>query len=231
MESLNMPDVKFRPIFPSPMGYANFGESNRELNKELIKDIEHNMKNSEGKDKTFKKNESSWQSVADMENLYPSFKTLKQQISEAAKPVIVHSGMDKKYSEELAVKNLWANVAFNAGGYATPHIHGAGETLWSGVYYPSGLNKEKNLDNFGADDFLKIGYFKGDGLLILIDPSKTSKGLVKKGVFDSEYYGAEISIIPRESLLVLFPVWILHMVTPLTHKTKRYSISFAINKD
>ena len=28
--------VAFKPIFPSPFGYCNFGEENRELNKQLI---------------------------------------------------------------------------------------------------------------------------------------------------------------------------------------------------
>ena len=32
--------IAFKSLFPSPFGYANFGESNRELNKELIEDIE-----------------------------------------------------------------------------------------------------------------------------------------------------------------------------------------------
>ena len=36
-----MTDIKFRPIFPSPMGYCNFGNANKKLNKHLIEDIEH----------------------------------------------------------------------------------------------------------------------------------------------------------------------------------------------
>ena len=35
-----MPDVHFKPIFPSPLGYVNFGNANRDLNKRLIQDIE-----------------------------------------------------------------------------------------------------------------------------------------------------------------------------------------------
>ena len=33
--------VAFKPIFPSPFGYCNFGEENRELNQQLIKDINY----------------------------------------------------------------------------------------------------------------------------------------------------------------------------------------------
>ena len=32
--------IAFKSLFPSPFGYVNFGESNRELNKELVEDIE-----------------------------------------------------------------------------------------------------------------------------------------------------------------------------------------------
>ena len=67
-------------------------------------------------------------------------------------------------------------------------------------------------------------------MLVLFDPSRTTKALVNSSLEYEEYYGAECSIVPRESLLILFPTWITHMVTPLTKKSKRYSISFSINK-
>ena len=35
-----MTQINFKPIFPSPLGYVNFGNKNKELNKQLIKDIE-----------------------------------------------------------------------------------------------------------------------------------------------------------------------------------------------
>ena len=57
-----MTNINFKPIFPSPLGYVNFGEANRDLNKRLIEDIENEMSESEGKKRTFKKNKMSWQS-------------------------------------------------------------------------------------------------------------------------------------------------------------------------
>ena len=39
-----MTEIKFKPIFPSPLGFANFGNSNKQLNKDLIDDIEDHMK-------------------------------------------------------------------------------------------------------------------------------------------------------------------------------------------
>ena len=63
--------INFKPVFPSPLGFANFGESNRELNKKLIRDIEHNMSVTEGKTKTFKKNQCSWQSYSGAPDMEP----------------------------------------------------------------------------------------------------------------------------------------------------------------
>ena len=47
------------------------------------------------------------------------------------------------------------------------------------------------------------------------------------------HFGQEsrnFSIKPRESLLVLFPAWVEHMVIPTDNDEKRYSISFGIFK-
>ena len=103
--------------------------------------------------------------------------------------------------------------------------------MWSGVYYPKGIEEIENLDKFEEDEFIHLGFPPNiDGLLVIFDPAKTTKGLIKTATYTREFYGTEVSVTPRESLLILFPVWMLHMVTPLTKKSKRYSISFAINK-
>ena len=44
------------------------------------------------------------------------------------------------------VRNLWANVILGQGGYSFPHTHGMGDTLWTGVYYPKGLEDIENLE-------------------------------------------------------------------------------------
>ena len=49
-----MTQVNFKPIFPSPLGYVNFGNSNKDLNKQLIKDMEKERKEDIGKNATFK---------------------------------------------------------------------------------------------------------------------------------------------------------------------------------
>ena len=221
--------VAFKPLFASPFGYANFGEENRELNKQLIKDINYDKSIDDGKDRSFKHNDSSWQSYPTMETKYNSFEILREQIQYALKPIMKHSGFEEEVVDNCKVENLWANLIFDAGGYSTPHFHGSGRTLWSGVYYPHGLKENNNLDEFKEEEWIQLGFGRGDGLLILYDPAKLVKAQVYKPFETGEYYGQEISVIPRESLLVLFPAWMSHMVTPLTKKENRYSISFACN--
>ena len=221
--------VAFKPLFASPFGYSNFGEENRELNQQLIKDINYDRSVDTGKERSFKHNDSSWQSFPTMETKYNSFEILREQIQYALKPIMKHSGFEEEVVDNCKVENLWANLIFDAGGYSTPHFHGSGRTLWSGVYYPQGLEENNNLDEFKEEEWIQLGFKKGDGLLVLYDPAKVVKAQVYKPFKTAEYYGQEVTVVPRESLLVLFPAWMSHMVTPLTKKENRYSISFACN--
>ena len=221
--------VAFKPLFASPFGYSNFGEENRELNKQLIKDIDTERELDTGKDKTFKYNDSSWQSFSTMEKRYESFETLRQQIQYAIVPIMKHSGIEEQYVDYCKVEHVWANLIFEPGGYATPHFHGSGRTLYSGVYYPQGLTENDNLDEFKEEKWIQLGHRDGDGILVLFDAAKLVKAQVYKPFETGEYYGQEVTVVPRESLLVLFPAWMGHMVTPLTKKENRYSISFACN--
>ena len=226
-----MTQVNFKPIFPSPLGYVNFGNANKDLNKQLIKDMEQERKeHSDGKSATFKKNDASWQSLAKMEDRWDSFVTLKEQILQTCVPILKHSGISDMIAPFVSVGNLWGNIIDNAGGFSKPHMHGSGKTLWSGVYYPKGLEKIDDLDDFDEEKTIINGWAKGDGVLVLFDPSYNTKSLIQTKFDSREFYGGDVSVIPRESLLILFPTWMMHMVTPLTKKEKRYSISFAINK-
>jgi len=221
--------VAFKPLFASPFGYCNFGEENRKLNQQLIKDIDELMTKDEGKHRSFKHNASSWQSFPDMDEKYDSFKKLREQIQYALKPIMRHSGFQEEVVDDCTIEHLWANLIFDAGGYSTPHFHGSGKTLWTGVYYPQGMKININLDEFEEEKWIQLGHKDGDGILVLYDPAKLVKAQVYKPFETGEYYGQEVTVVPRESLLVLFPAWMSHMVTPLTKKENRYSISFACN--
>ena len=55
-----MTDIKFRPLFPSPLGYCNFGNANKIFNKRLIDDIEDHMhKDAKGRPMSGAKHTSS----------------------------------------------------------------------------------------------------------------------------------------------------------------------------
>ena len=227
-----MVDIHFRALFPTPFGFVNFGEEARELNAMLVKNIDEELVRyqPDTAERTFAKNECGWQSDLGMETLYGSFAKLGDVISSCIGPVLTQSGFKQEYAEELYVSSLWANVILSAGGFSEPHLHGDGNTLWSGVYYPK--SDHEDLDNFDPNEFIIGKSQHGSGYLILRDPAFSIKRQVKvKGKFNNKsYYGDSITIKPRESLLVLFPAWLEHYVQPVTDNTRRYSISFAINK-
>jgi len=221
--------IAFKSLFPSPFGYVNFGESNRELNKELIEDIETHRGKYDSEEATFRSNNNSWQSETQLENRYSSFEKLRKQIDKVSKPILKHSGCKEETLPHLKACNLWANVIFDVGGFSFPHIHPSHMSIWTGVYYPHGAEYE-DLNRFVEEEVIQLNRQKSEGALVLFDPSRDQKQLISSAVDDKEYYGGEVTIFPRESLLLLFPSWMSHMVMPLTTKTKRYSISFSIKK-
>lgn len=225
-----MVDLNFRELFPSPFAFANFGESARGINKRLVDDIHNEMAQYQlrKQTRTFALNEFGWQSDH-LETKYDSFKEIGAAIEQCVAPMLIHSGAEEDYAAKLKVSGLWANVIFGAGGFSQPHVHGNGSSLWTGVYYPTGPEIE-DLDNFDSNKYIVGETKKGSGNLVLKDPSFIQKRLIRFPHKTKKYYGASVSVIPRESLLIMFPVWIEHYVQPVTDNTKRYSISFTIKK-
>ena len=220
----------FAPLFANAFGFNNFGESSRELNKQLVEDIEKERSENEGKNKTFRKNPCGWQSVAGIESKYESFQKLGEKIIKAFIPIVHSSGIHPEEYKKFTLGQFWANVIFAAGGFSNPHIHGNGITLWTGVYYPKGLEEVDDLDDFDSKKYFQYTVNKTPGSLVLKDPSGTAKRQVKSGLVDQRYYSTNFSVVPRESLLVLFPAYMEHYVTPTIDNSKRYSISFAFQR-
>ena len=228
-----MVDINFRALFPTPFGFVNFGEEARDLNAMLVKNIDEELVRYQPSTalRTFANNTCGWQSELGMETLYESFAKLGDVISSCTGPILTQSGYEQEYAEELYVEKMWANVILSAGGFSKPHIHGGGDTVWSGVYYPK--SDHENLDDFDQHKFIIGGTQAGSGNLILRDPAVNIKAQVKipRGKLKNKaYFGSSITVKPRESLLVVFPAWLEHYVQPVTDNTRRYSISFAINK-
>lgn len=229
-----VPILNTFPIFSIPIGVVNFGEKVRELNEKLIQEMELEKNNNINCQRTFSGNDSSWQSELGMEKKYEGFQKLKKVINEVAINFLVESlFLEKQYANKIITHNLWGNIIYNMGGWSQPHTHGDGTTLFTGVYYPKSENSDLlNLNKFDKTKVLIVGnIITEDGVLVLKDPSVVVKRMSRSNYFYNKIHqGGNIYIRPREGLLVLFPAWLEHFVTPvMDFKEKRYSISFAIN--
>jgi len=228
------------PIFPTPLGVINFGEAARDLNKRLIHDIHEHMNRTKSAQRTFSGTPNTWQSELGLEKKYESFRLLRISIEQTLFPIMKMTGYSENYIEDnIEIESLWANVIFGNGGWSQPHTHGNGNTFWSGVYYPKSEGSDEiNLDDFDHRTFYNPKQISRDqGNLVLIDPAKIQKGIIKPNQKDSEkfesfpYYGSNITIEPRESLFIYFPAWLEHFVTPIHEfKENRYSISFSASR-
>ncbi len=186
-----------KSLFGIDFHSKNFGDSHQELNKRLIQDIDTDMSFNKSLERSFAKNNCSWQSAENLNKRYDSFYELGEIIKE-------HSGYDKI--------NIWANVILKPGGFSRPHTHGPYTNL-TGVYYPHDLYDDYD-DN---EDVVIDGWNKDEGVLVLFDPNSMSRG-----------FNRVQTIKPRESLLVLFPCYIPHMVSPMISNKRRYCISFKL---
>jgi hypothetical protein len=223
----------FKEVFPTPLGFANLGEAARELNRQLVADIETERGLKETAKRTFSGNENGWQSEIGMEKKYNSFITLKNVIEKLICPIILKTGYSQEYvSNGIVIDSLWANIITGNSGWSQPHVHGTGNTIWSGVYYPKSDHSENlNLDEIDHDTICDPNLIHEGGSLVLMDPARVQKGLVLGKANKYPYYGGNIYIRPRESLLVMFPTTLEHYVTPVSHfVSNRYSISFSVNK-
>ena len=147
-------------LFPTPVAIINFGEQARELNTRLVEDIDDAKENNLSEERTFSNNSAGWQSSAGLEKHYHSFVSLKNLIHQVAIPAMEWTGYDKEYLQtSVEITGLWANLIDGPGGWSSPHVHGYGDTLWSGVYYPtSGIqdgesaSADLDLDDFKIND-------------------------------------------------------------------------------
>jgi hypothetical protein len=190
-------------IFYTPFLSHKFPD-NTELNKNLIDEIEQEkLLAPDGDTRSFASTpNNTWQSNTKMQHTYHSFRALTRQID------------DLLLEEEMQVSTCWANLIHGAGGFSFPHTHnskkneirGSVSTKMTAVYFPKGLVEK--------DNFMKSRYSKDEGDLILFSPNFAYK--------NSHTDVLSISVV--ESLLVVFPNNITHMVKPMQTNTKRYSI-------
>lgn len=225
------------PSFSSPLAFINLGESMRELNEELIQDIEYHLEYDTISDSEVRR--SFWgdddykarQTDTGLETDYTSFRTLQYFITRKVQEALREIGYIEDYVRWVSSRGFWANST--EGGISMPHIHMmVGKALFSGVYYPQGFEEEnEDLDDFDKEKWIKYTQhgWNASGSLVIDSNNHHFEsigwGYDKTIVEKPEEYKSRIFVKPRQSLLVLFPATQPHYTLP--HVGKRYSISFS----
>lgn len=234
-----MTDIKTLPFFPTPVSFVNFSKQAVSLNKQLIADaFDYQSKNESNKRTAV----DGFQSKSNLETLYESYDTLAKYIEKVIFTIVPKLGFkqDEDYSKYFGVNTLWVNILQKNGAFHMPHTHGAGETIFTGVYYPTSGLRADNRENYFMDEDLdsdvewKASSTPDPGDLIIFDPAMDIKRQVYHPVLNYNrypYYGSEICVTPKQSNLIIFPNYLSHMVAPITRDNFiRMSISFACYK-
>jgi uncharacterized protein (TIGR02466 family) len=136
---------------------------------------------------------------------HPAIKALSTWIFEAV--TTLHDAMTLGVStpglSEIEAE-AWGNV-YLKGDYQMPHIHH--DSIWSGVYYVEATKSELSSSQYCS------------GILELFDP--------RAGAWNHEQSrDTNYRIIPEAGMLVVFPSWLAHSVTPHNSDHPRISIAF-----
>jgi uncharacterized protein (TIGR02466 family) len=193
------------------LSYERAGELNPELQR-LIFDLE-------GKEPSVKQsNRGGWQSA----------KTFQFINREAVREIlsVIHTGVYILMEEMIGTEALgkldeawnisaWANINRNAH-FNGVHFHVGG--FWSGVYYVA----------VGADSQESA---TGSGNIVFRNPTLAAAlaHTISAPKPLQESFRTEWSIRPSPGLLLIFPSWFEHWVTPHTGCNPRLSIAFDIS--
>lgn len=233
-----MTAVKTMALFPVPVTFANFGEEARELNEKLIADTLSEQAAHPIPAGRSAVGPGSWQSEGYMESQYESFTLLNENIKNVIYSLLPKYGFNYEgsYDEIFECGMLWSNVLTTKSAYHMPHIHGTGETIFSGVYYPTSGMTYQHEDYYTDEDYsdveVRASSVPESGDLVLFDPAANEKRQVIPAFVDRyPYYGSEICIKPKKSHLIIFPNYLSHMVAPIIQDNFiRMSISFSFRK-
>ena len=212
------------PLFPIPICLYNYGRDNHELNIDLINDsISEMNKDPKGNQRS---NFGGWHSKGGLEKTYSSFDTLKNKIQESCDDYCDAYGFVKG----LQVRKLWANMN-NTGDMNVGHNHT--NSALTGVYYPIKHIIDNTAEfNYSEGNPLKPGIWDGErgGSIYFQDPNyglrfPRLRKIEKPTAFNLDAYYT----YPVSGLLIVFPAYLIHTVTPFKEKLQRLSISFTSN--
>ena len=172
-----------------------------------------------------------------METKLESFASLQEMITEIIQPFLARIGFRGNTREYIEVKAFWFNYNNTSHAYHLPHIHGSGNTILAGTYYPSSgidngvhLSDSQNLDEEAS---LVATSHPDPGSIVFMDPCYTTKKQIHTGhqlMNLHPYYGLQMALVPKEGTLVIFPNYLPHAVLPTGKENfERFSIAFAVN--
>ena len=212
------------PLFPIPVCLYNYGRDNHELNIDLVNDsLSEMIKDPKGNQRS---NFGGWHSKGGLEKTYSSFDTLKNKIQESCDDYCDAYGFVKG----LQVRQLWSNIN-HSGDMNVGHHHS--NSALTGVYYPAKCIVDNKCEfNYSEGNPLQPGIWDGEngGSIYFQDPcyglkfSRLRK-IQKPTAFNLDAYHT----YPVSGLLIIFPSYLIHTVTPFKEKLKRLSISFTAN--
>lgn len=217
-------DLNSLPLFPIPVSYVNFGQSNHDLNLLLVEDaLTEQANDSVGEDHS---NMRGWHSKPGLEKKYTSYGKLCKILTEYGNKYCQNYG----YKTGLECYDIWANI--NKSGDLN-FLHHHGTTSLAGVYYPiKEIRSEGNdwIFDYSDENPIKAGTWNNEegGSLVFQDPSYGKKVHLLKDAntpYNVDFY----HLYPTSSVLVLFPAYLLHMVLPFVEDKIRVSISFAFS--
>ena len=195
--------LKHRLIFPTAL-YSEKVNNALELNKHLFQKIkEWKIKNKESTNKT---NRGGWQSPMDM-HLRKEFKPFVDELLQVQNAV----SKNECYTSSMDIKAMWANINY-PGSYNVPHVHP--NSNWSGAYY---VKVPKDSGNINFHDPRHGSE--------MIEPEQLPVPELDQRLWK------DVTFIPKEGDLILFPAYLTHEVFTNDSKEKdeagwRVSISF-----
>jgi len=228
-----MQDLTLLPVFASPLAVYNLGSSVKELNKQLVKDIDSQVKSDPRKRSFF----GARQTRLGIEDTFFSFKELHRLINPLYISMMARYGAPKEVMKQTYLHGFWGNVIDEPGGFAEDHTHGNGNTFFTGVYYPAG-NEDENLDEFDYNnqivswETVRETKLDVEGFLQIKSPGFYDKKLIRPNFQynHTTLFDARLVVRPRQSMVIMFPAYLSHMVFPVKTNLPRYSISFAVDR-
>lgn len=206
-------DIEVRAYFATPIVFAELEDSER-LNADLRETILVRREEEKGETDT---SAYSWRSGWDFaswggesaQKLLETFAAVGHDMTQ------IRPGKDNPQSHEIPWSLSARAVVNPLGEHDLLHAHP--NCFWSGVYY---------VDDGGINDNLTAA-----GQLELLDPRGPGpvmySSAVRMNVPGGENAGGYHRIRPKSGLLVVFPSWLLHGITPYRGNGTR--ISIAIN--